>query len=1720
MGIKAGGVTRRDFLKTSAALAVVDFHHGWFGSRVKVASGENWLTVFYGEEPKFHVDARSFQGTPEIWKRRSGETLQFGIHGARHPGSSVVVDLTCELFQSVKGLNARINFSGLGLIFEGLASDWLGVGGLCASLIHPVRFAHSGAFRTTFLPGKVDLAADGRLRFRGGADVCSLSHDLQLRAWTVDLHPTRQVQDADHLLRCSTLTLSRGPENWNLQMPRGQWTIEDESTLFDSVNVDLEEHSQGNILHKAVFRRSALRPPAKIRLTHTNQLLPMALTDVRYSLNSVNRVCALSANLREPLVVRGDTVAVRLENPANQPALLAIRAGDEPPLCKIIADATLELPAFEDVFLDAPDHWKVRLDEAKIGDDSDDVPPLGNADARLRVANGAFSLEGALHLRVVRPLDGIDLGLAITNVNIALDGMLIQLADKNRLSLLVVDLPSQTLLEPAIPNSNPSGGDDVAAPNTPQYSRISAPTRLTFEFLTPTRTQCILSIASLLRWGDYRLHVAPQLIDPSQVPLGTPIPELATQIIVPAGLNLSPDQNHAFFASEVARHDDQVFQLWTARLSLRANLDEFSDGGSAFPVVDQLRPSLFALGTRPLLDPADPQYEFGYNKHDYEIIAGHLKAKAAPAKHLVVSNRGAWIDVKESWPVDQENSSSFHTRIAGGLEQLEEITFEGVLVPTGHRVTIVQSSQRQWCRDSATAPLVARFVKRYKIVYHERTIDYTQLRGKFILPGTQQLPFDSVTLLGAETPFLDFNQAKKFSDLTGGPSLTYWAWIDLPGGSSSTPFDFPIECVDRCGVSHRTTAQLLVAAASFIYDDHAGYPTYAQDVTGAYSNPPAGVDTTIDFRGSRIGYAQEIRRGDTSQPTHTFKWKPLLVPSLADAKRLSSAPWYPVMVSASLALEHSAAFSQPSPPPVVFEYSRVYTKEPFDYMTGKPQKNKAEIILGLSPASNSNPSPLNFNGQLGGGLALPSTGVQWLSRKGGAIFQRADRTANDAEATLDEVANGLFRIADVFEATGALASLLGAVSLASLLQDVSDATAQAAAVPKLAAEQLHTIESEVIDEVRGYLAGLLTYEQNIVTQTNQVLGQLQGLRNEVSGAIGLAASLSRVLLRESSPEDVAALKGNILFTRPSGGPVVDLGANLATKITESVSQRVQEATTLPLDAPQPVLPTIFQFRDYFANQLISAAASQAAPLLQEIEDAIGNAQAYASNALEKATSNATRVTDDFKSFFLFQFSDALNGLTDLVNGSIDVDTLLEIADTVQTVLQLIQQLPQWRSQWTDFRTQLLKQVTDAPGLIADALLNADQRDQAPFPAVIDILNCTGAGCVVNPLPAPVVNAAVHALSTQISPLFTNQSIQTGISDAVGKLNAFFDSFEQSLGTAIDQMINSAGFTEIVTDLGLIQDLLQVPRQISVSYDYDVALQSSGAFLAEQGGKQARLSLHSTVTLNLNGQPPAYDIEVTVSNFQLMLLPSAPFIQIGLDHVSFVSKNGQKPIVSCPISEGDIKFVGPLDFVANLAEALGLGDALIAQILGTGVLIGANIPLPSIEAGAFAMTGLAVSVAVHLDFLGKPLRLLFGFATPGQHFIVTYLFLGGGGFIDLEFTPSDLSSMSITGAIEMGAMLALNFGVAEGDVHAFAGFYMQKGPGIFELSGYYRCGGELSVLGLISASVEFMMSLTYEDRNGEAWLSGECDLVIDVHVFLFSTSVSLRMHHDFSGRSGN
>jgi hypothetical protein len=105
---------------------------------------------------------------------------------------------------------------------------------------------------------------------------------------------------------------------------------------------------------------------------------------------------------------------------------------------------------------------------------------------------------------------------------------------------------------------------------------------------------------------------------------------------------------------------------------------------------------------------------------------------------------------------------------------------------------------------------------------------------------------------------------------------------------------------------------------------------------------------------------------------------------------------------------------------------------------------------------------------------------------------------------------------------------------------------------------------------------------------------------------------------------------------------------------------------------------------------------------------------------------------------------------------------------------------------------------------------------------------------------------------------------------------------------------------------------------------------------------------------------------------------------------------------------------------------------------------------------------------------------------------------------------------IEAALEFGAALSINLGVASGSVEIKAGIYFHWKTKTVELAGYVRLHGELSVLGLISASLTFNLQLAYLKENGRSVVWGEASIEVEIEILFLSFSVSVSCRREFGG----
>jgi hypothetical protein len=216
---------------------------------------------------------------------------------------------------------------------------------------------------------------------------------------------------------------------------------------------------------------------------------------------------------------------------------------------------------------------------------------------------------------------------------------------------------------------------------------------------------------------------------------------------------------------------------------------------------------------------------------------------------------------------------------------------------------------------------------------------------------------------------------------------------------------------------------------------------------------------------------------------------------------------------------------------------------------------------------------------------------------------------------------------------------------------------------------------------------------------------------------------------------------------------------------------------------------------------------------------------------------------------------------------------------------------------------------------------------------------------------------------------------------------------------------------------------------------------------------------------------------------------------------------------------DIKFVGPLSFVETLRDLIpldGFSDPPHLDITPQGIDAGYNVALPAIAIGVFNLSNLSLGAGFTVPFIGQPLSVRFNFCTREQPFNLSVCLFGGGGFFGVTLDPKGVQIMEA--AFEFGASVSVNLGVASGGVHVMAGIYFRMEKNACSLAGYFRMGGYVSVLGLVSVSIELYLELRYEFESGKC--AGRATLTIEIEIFMFSKSVQISCERKFAGANGD
>lgn len=374
---------------------------------------------------------------------------------------------------------------------------------------------------------------------------------------------------------------------------------------------------------------------------------------------------------------------------------------------------------------------------------------------------------------------------------------------------------------------------------------------------------------------------------------------------------------------------------------------------------------------------------------------------------------------------------------------------------------------------------------------------------------------------------------------------------------------------------------------------------------------------------------------------------------------------------------------------------------------------------------------------------------------------------------------------------------------------------------------------------------------------------------------------------------------------------------------------------------------------------------------------------------------------------------------------------------------------------------------------------------------------------------------VHPSTGAISALLSGTGDLNDVDDKLLALTAALDKLEDDLPAAnladgpkavLIEAVHSLFTTLPAIDLGLLGRFAKgdvLPERFAARFDWRPVLKPTSVF-KPTGTRNLILSVEAsgeslTVTCSLDHF--TLDLAVLILDFE---------------RVQFRSRAGRKPEIDVKFT--GFEFAGPLSFIETLRDLVpfdGFSDPPDIRVTPEGISAGFSTGLPNIAVGVFSLENLSLAAGFTVPFVGPPMSTWFRFCERENPSRLTVSLFGGGFFFGITVDASGLQV--VEGAIEFGAAISVNFGVASGSVSAMAGLYFKIEGSAVTLAGYFRLRGEVEALGIISVCIELYLEMRYEDGGGK---SGKCvgtaTISVEIEVALFSTTIKITATKKFAG----
>jgi hypothetical protein len=385
------------------------------------------------------------------------------------------------------------------------------------------------------------------------------------------------------------------------------------------------------------------------------------------------------------------------------------------------------------------------------------------------------------------------------------------------------------------------------------------------------------------------------------------------------------------------------------------------------------------------------------------------------------------------------------------------------------------------------------------------------------------------------------------------------------------------------------------------------------------------------------------------------------------------------------------------------------------------------------------------------------------------------------------------------------------------------------------------------------------------------------------------------------------------------------------------------------------------------------------------------------------------------------------------------------------------------------------------------------------------------------------------------------SIESYFANLEGTLGQIFGGLPFVNGILSQFKAGPPGLPSLITphDTPLDSDTFQVPTMTTstdpatgtktITYSCPVQLQnydsdsSSPVYnIFTPVNLPAVLNLTAIATVSETA-PPTFQVNGTIDPFtvQLFGMGDLYFIQIPFDEVTFTSGSGIKTDVNVNI--GSVQFEGPLQFVNQLSDLLSDlgGSGLSIAVTPTQVSATLSLAIPNIGVGVFTLDNLSLNAGITIPFLGGSTVATFSFCSQEAPFQLTVDCAGGGGYVLLSLGMAGVQA--VQASFDFAAEIELDVYVASGSVSLTAGItysWEASGPNAgTTLTAFVRLVGSVSVLGLISVTIELEITLGfYLDPSNNPYLVGTASMSVSISILFLSESISISVTKKFGAGS--